>query len=167
MSQLHHEGLRKQMIVDKRATAADFSWLKSSTSQDKRNSSSSSRIVHNTSQPASHSRSGNLAVRSSCTADPRRREVVITDPYLEAIVKESRARNRKRFTSTDYFMQWWDQAFLCKKPGRYRQAVMMLCVLPTEQVVKIFRIKKLYHWVRFDMHPVLNNNNLAFFYGNP
>lgn len=106
MSQLHHEGLRKQMIVDKRATAADFSWLKSSTSQDKRNSSSSSRIVHNTSQPASHSRSGNLAVRSSCTADPRSREVVITDPYLEAIMKESRARNRKRFTSTDYFMQW-------------------------------------------------------------
>lgn len=27
MSQLHHEGLRKQMIADKKATAADFSWL--------------------------------------------------------------------------------------------------------------------------------------------
>lgn len=105
MSQLHHEGLRKQIIADKKATAADFSWLKASSSQDNRSSSSSSQGVYKTS--AGHFLpNGNSAAQSFHSSRARHKEIVITDPYLEAIINESRARNRKRFTSTDYFMQW-------------------------------------------------------------
>lgn len=104
MSQLHNEGLRKQLVADKRTATADWSWLKASNSADRHNSSSGSRSAHGAS---SHStRSAGYAVGSSHRSGLRSKEVVITDPYLDALTKDTKARTRKRFSSTDYLMQW-------------------------------------------------------------
>jgi len=78
---------------------------KAGSSQDKRNSSSGLRSVHSSSTGHS-AQSGNFAVRGSHSSGSRSKEVVITDPYLDALTKETRARTRKRWTSTDYLMQW-------------------------------------------------------------
>ncbi|KAJ7354828.1 hypothetical protein OS493_029834 [Desmophyllum pertusum] len=114
MSQLHQEALRRQHVVDKR-NVNDLSWLatlpiqsqKGGSSQCQRNSSSGLRSVHNTSTPShsvhSATRSTGLATRSS---NSRSKEIVITDPYLDALTKETKARTRNRLTSTEYMMQW-------------------------------------------------------------
>lgn len=104
MSQLHNEGLRKQLVADKRTATADLPWLKAANSADRHNSSSGSRSVHGAS---SHStRSASYAVGSSHRSGLRSKEVVITDPYLDAVTKDTKAKTRKRFSSTDYLMQW-------------------------------------------------------------
>ncbi|CAH3027771.1 unnamed protein product [Porites evermanni] len=110
MSQLHNEGLRKQLVADKRTATADWSWLvilflqKAANSADRHNSSSGSRSAHGAFPHSTHSAS--YAVGSSHRSGLRSKEVVITDPYLDALTKDTKARTRKRFSSTDYLMQW-------------------------------------------------------------
>ena len=75
---------------------------KAGSSQVQRNSSSSVRTAH--SKPSGHSsHSGNFVVRSTQSSGSRSKEVVIIDPYLDAITKETRARNTKRFTVSNTF----------------------------------------------------------------
>jgi len=104
MSQLHQEALRRQHVVDKR-NVNDLSWLlqKDGSRQSKQNSSLGLRSTHSASTP-SHSLHSGLAMRSS--SGSRSKEIVITDPYLDALTKETKARTRNRLTSTDYMMQW-------------------------------------------------------------
>ncbi|XP_073230725.1 uncharacterized protein [Porites lutea] len=104
MSQLHDEGLRKQLVADKRTATADLSWLKAANSADRHNSSSGSRGAHGAFPHSTHSAS--YAIGSSHRSGLRSKEVVITDPYLDALTKDTKARTRKRFSSTDYLMQW-------------------------------------------------------------
>ncbi|KAL9957773.1 hypothetical protein ACROYT_G034716 [Oculina patagonica] len=104
MSQLHQEALRRQHVVDKR-NVNDLPWLlqKDGSSQSKRNSSQGLRSTHSSSTPTHLLHSG-LAVRTS--SGSRSKEIMITDPYLDALTKETKARTRNRFSSTDYMMQW-------------------------------------------------------------
>lgn len=101
MSQLHQEALRRQYVVDKR-NVNDLSWLlpKDRISQNLHSPFSSGMRSINSPNSLHHG----LAMGSS--PGSRSKEVVITDPYLDAITKETKARTQNRFSSTDYMMQW-------------------------------------------------------------
>ena len=62
---------------------------------DRHNSTSRSRSVHGASSHSTHSAS--YAVGSSHRW-LRSKEVVITDPYLDALTKDTKAKTRKRFS---------------------------------------------------------------------
>ena len=68
---------------------------KDGSGQSKRNSSLGLRSNHSASTP-SHLLHSGLAARSS--SGSRSKEVVITDPYLDALTKDTRARTQNRFT---------------------------------------------------------------------
>lgn len=101
MSQLHQEALRRQHVVDKQ-NVNDLSWSlpKDRSSQNLR-SPFSSGIRSNTSPNSSYQ---GLAMGSSRGSSSK--EIVITDPYLDAVAKARKARTQNRFSSTDYMMQW-------------------------------------------------------------
>ena len=63
--------------------------------QSKENSSHGLRSPHSSGTP-SHSLHSGLPMRSS--SGSRSREIVITDPYLDALTKETKARTRNRLT---------------------------------------------------------------------
>ena len=69
---------------------------KAANSADRHNSSSGSRSAHGASPHST--RSANYAVSSSHRSGLRSKEVVITDPYLDALTKDTKARTRKRFS---------------------------------------------------------------------
>lgn len=68
---------------------------KGGSRQSKQNSSLGLRSTHSASTP-SHSLHTGLAMRSS--SGSRSKEIVITDPYLDALTKETKARTRNRLT---------------------------------------------------------------------
>ena len=95
---------------------------KASNSADRHNSSSGSRSAHGAS---SHStRSASYAVGSSHRSGLRSKEVVITDPYLDALTKDTKARTRKRFSvstswtkiSKSFALIFWGGSFCSLKP---------------------------------------------------
>ena len=95
---------------------------KASNSAGRHNSSSGSRSAHGASPHSTHSAS--YAVGSSHRSGLRSKEVVITDPYLDALTKDTKARTRKRFSvstswtkiSKSFALIFWGGSFCSLKP---------------------------------------------------
>ena len=95
---------------------------KASNSADRHNSSSGSRSAHGASFHST--RSASYAVGSSHRSGLRSKEVVITDPYLDALTKDTKARTRKRFSvstswtkiSKSFALIFWGGSFCSLKP---------------------------------------------------